>query len=143
MSSDIKSVAKLLLVDNQRKALVLTVGEHKLRPERSYTPDLPGGIVDPGETERGGVVRELKEETGLILDEDGMQLIYTETMYDPHEAKSVSYFLYGCVIDNPPDINLSWEHSDYAWTPLSELDSIDFRSFFKEGIAYALSHSLI
>ena len=62
----LESIAKALVITENKEALVLTVGEHKARPEKSFTPDLPGGVVDPGETEFVAVVRELNEETGLL-----------------------------------------------------------------------------
>lgn len=61
----VESVAKALLVTDQKEALILTIGEYKERPDKSFQPDLPGGLVDPGESERDAVVREIFEETGV------------------------------------------------------------------------------
>lgn len=43
-----ESVAKALVTNDKNEALILTLGEHKERPEKSFRPDLPGGLVDPG-----------------------------------------------------------------------------------------------
>ncbi|MDB5187044.1 MAG: hypothetical protein JWM07_516, partial [Candidatus Saccharibacteria bacterium] len=42
MNTEIESVAKVLIVNGLREALVLILGEHKLNPEKSFLPDLPG-----------------------------------------------------------------------------------------------------
>ena len=63
--TEIESIAKILIVNTQNKALVLTLGKHLQQPEKSYLPDLPGGIVDAGESEHEAVIREVNEECGI------------------------------------------------------------------------------
>lgn len=122
---------------------MLTLGEHHKFPQRSYTPDLPGGIVEPGESEQLAALRETHEECGIRLNEDGLQLAYSETAYYKKENKSVTKLLYLSHINETPAVTLSWEHSDYAWVDVNELQTIDLRPFFNRAIAYALNHELI
>jgi 8-oxo-dGTP pyrophosphatase MutT (NUDIX family) len=140
----IESIAKVLIVDNTRRALILILGKHLKHPEKSFLPDLPGGIVDVGESERDAAVREAKEESGIDLDVKGVYLAYAETEFYPKEKKSVSKLLYISVLDNTPDVSLSWEHSDYKWVPLAELlESTALRPFFQEAVKYSLANDLL
>ena len=140
----LESVAKVLVTTEGKEALVLTVGEHTLRPEKSYTPDLPGGVVDLGETELAAVVRELNEETGIKISPELFTLVYAKTEFFADENKSVSKFLYLLFLQEKPQVNLSWEHSDYSWITLSDLtSSVKFSPFYDEAIKYCLSHELV
>lgn len=135
----IESVAKVLIINNLNEVLILTLGEHKLNPARSFTHDLPGGIVDIGETESYAVVRETEEETGIILDQNKIALAYAKTEYIPLIRKSVTKFFYIAHIEKTPNIKLSWEHSSYKWVPVSGLlGYVKLRPFFEEAIEYSI-----
>jgi 8-oxo-dGTP pyrophosphatase MutT (NUDIX family) len=140
----IESIAKVLIVDNQQRALALTIGVHKANPKSSFLPDLPGGIVDPGESERDAAIRETQEEAGIDLDPTAVRLAYSQTTYSDADRKSVTKLLYIATIDNTPEVTLSWEHQSYEWVPLDTLlATTTFRPFFQEAIAYTLAHDLL
>ena len=130
----LESVAKILIVNSKDEILVLTLGRHLKHPEKSYGPDLPGGVVDPGESEQAAVIREVQEECAIDLDPSKLQLAYTETAYYEKENKSVTKLLYIIRLDGAPSITLSWEHSAYEWVSLNKLQTIDLRPFFNEAI---------
>jgi 8-oxo-dGTP pyrophosphatase MutT (NUDIX family) len=139
-----ESIAKVLIVDTLNGALILTLSEHKTHPERSFLPDLPGGIVDPGESERDAVVRETKEEAGIELEPREIQLVYARTAFFEAESKSVTKLLYITHIEETPEVTLSWEHQAYEWVPLENvLQTITHPSFYREAIEYALARHLI
>ena len=50
----LESIAKILIINGDGNILTLTLSEHLKYPEKSYQPDLPGGIVDAGELENLG-----------------------------------------------------------------------------------------
>ena len=139
----LESIAKILIIDGDGNVLTLTLSEHLKYPEKSYQPDLPGGIVDAGEPEHLGVIREVQEECGIDLDPAKIQLAYTETAYDKKENKSVTKLLYITHLDNTPAVTLSWEHSDYKWVSIAELHNIDLRPFFNRAIQYAIERKII
>jgi 8-oxo-dGTP pyrophosphatase MutT (NUDIX family) len=139
----IESVTKILIINNNQEALVLILGKHLKYPEKSYLPDLPGGIVEPGESEQIAALREAKEEAGIELDPQNVRLAFAETAFYPAEHKSVSKLLYIAQVDGTPAITLSWEHSDYKWVSLEDLESIAFRPFFKQAIEYSRVNKLL
>ena len=142
-NTKLESIAKILIIDGDGNVLTLTLSEHLKYPEKSYQPDLPGGIVDAGEPEHLGVIREVQEECGIDLDPAKIQLAYTETAYDKKENKSVTKLLYITHLDNTPAVTLSWEHSDYKWVSIAELHNIDLRPFFNRAIQYAIERKII
>lgn len=139
----VESIAKVLIVDNQNRGLVLILGKHLKYPEKSFLPDLPGGIVEEGESEQLAAIREAKEECGVDVDAKNIQLAYSETAYYEKENKSVSKLLYIARIDNAPEVTLSWEHSDFKWVPVNELHTVELRPFFKDAVEYAVTNKLI
>ena len=140
----LESVAKVLVVNEKNEALILTVGEYKGRPDRSYKPDLPGGLVDPGENELTAVVRELNEETGIVASPESFQLVYTKTEFYENENKSVSKVLYLLFLTQTPAVTISWEHSEFSWIPLETLmTSVEFRPFYEEAIEYCFLHKIL
>lgn len=139
-----KSVAKIVIVDPMDRALILTIGEYKEHPEKSFTPDLPGGLVENDETQLDGVLRETEEEAGIILDPKDVTLVYAKTAYYPDKNESVSRFLYTSRIDHTPEVTISWEHESFEWVPIDTLlDTKTFRSFYNEAIQYAVAHDLL
>lgn len=139
----IESVAKALLINNHNEALILTLGEHKERPEKSFKPDLPGGLVDPGETEHDAVVREINEETGIVIDKKQLAMVYSSTQFVANESKSVSKHLFTVRLVNNAEVKLSWEHSSYEWVSLEKLMHTELRSFYDEAIKYCFSNGIL
>lgn len=138
------SVAKVLVINEAHQALILTVGEYKGRPDKSFKPDLPGGLVDHGESELQAVVRELSEETGIVAEPAAFTLAYTKTEFFDTEHKSVTKALYLLELASIPDVTLSWEHASFEWVPLNVLmDAIELRPFYHEAIEYCFAHELI
>lgn len=140
---EIETVAKILIIDTQNRGLVLILGKHLKYPEKSYLPDLPGGIVDAGESEQAAVIREVHEECGITLDPRSVQLAYSETAHYEKENKSVTKLFYVAYIEEVSSVTLSWEHSDYKWVALNKLHTIDVRPFFNEAIKYSIQNKLI
>jgi 8-oxo-dGTP pyrophosphatase MutT (NUDIX family) len=137
-----KSVAKVLLINNKQEALILTVGSYRARPDKAFTPDLPGGMVDPGETELDAVQRELIEETGIELNKSAFTLVYTKIM--KVSSASVTRNLFIAHVDHTPEVTISWEHAAYKWVSLDGLlEKVALRPFYKEAVEYSMTHQLL
>ena len=93
----------------------------------------PKGHCKMGETDLQCAKREMKEETGLVINT-------TYTSY--HKLRGAGYFVFAVDGSPRPVVVDSWEIDDAAWFPIAFLDSIDtnvdvsiFRSLMKGQIS--------
>lgn len=117
-----RRVAKALLLDKNDYFLLLTRGDN--HPRLAGFPDLPGGTLETNEEPGHAVLREIKEETGLVLSLDDIDTVYTTT----HIIGDKSYptIVYAGRIDQEkPAVVLSWEHKAYEWAPLDRLADVE------------------
>ena len=61
-----RNVVRVVLLDNENRVLLLQVGERG-NPEFGTAWELPGGGIEAGETHEQAVMRELREETGIVV----------------------------------------------------------------------------
>lgn len=107
------------------KYLIVWSSEWEDNPARSHQPDLPGGIVESGETQLQGLLREMNEEVGFTVPESTLLLAYALT-YDKDDLASL-FELYFTEIDYDPTVVLSWEHERFAWLSADEIIELNIR----------------
>lgn len=82
--------------------------------------ELPGGGVDPGETIQQGAIRELEEETSLVVDKVlGVFEGFDYTTAKKPKARQTNFK----VTVKPSEIHLT-EHDAYRWITLDEIPSL-------------------
>lgn len=109
-------VAKTLIYDPEGNILLLRRSE--THPSYALESDIPGGIIERGETYEGGLARELEEEIGVTVAPDQFTLI--------GERKGMGFTkkrLYELHLTERPTITISWEHASYEWVPGTEYES--------------------
>ena len=104
-----KSSTVALISSN--KILLLKRGETAPWQPNKYC--LPGGGVEVNENLIDAGIRELFEETGIILETSQLTPL---TINYPKYSKLV----FVCNKDNLYDVKLNWEHSDYQWASYIE-----------------------
>lgn len=110
--------------------LIVIVGNEILLLKRSknekYSPlvwCLPSGSVDDNETNEEACIRELKEETGIIIDIKDIKPTTTSYHnYDEYPEINITYFAFAIHLQSKPKVIISEEHDDYMWVDINKID---------------------
>ena len=92
------------------------------RPKGTHLAGLwefPGGKPEPGETERGALIREVREELGVAFS-PGERLAEVEWQY-PDKRVRITFFR-GAITGQPRSL----EGQEIAWVTPAELDRYEF-----------------
>lgn len=101
--------AKVLIRNDRNELLVLYRNEH---PQFGNSADLPGGTVERKEHVAAAAVREVQEETGIVLDISTLEHRVTSRAYG---GVFEQYSLFEATLEATPEVTLSWEHGDFGW----------------------------
>ncbi|WP_454048485.1 NUDIX hydrolase [Cellulomonas sp. Marseille-Q8402] len=140
-----RRAARVLLLDADDR-LLLVRGHDADQPERSWWFTVGGGI-DPGESSLAAAVREVREETGLVLDPgDLVGPVLTRTgifdFYAERCRQDEEFFVarVGSVLDTDAIGRDGWTDveldllDELRWWHLDDLDA-ESREVFPEGLA--------
>ena len=87
------------------------------------TLDLPGGFVDNAETAEQGMVREIKEETGLDIQPENIEYLFSIPNvyhYSGMDIHTLDLFFL-CKVDDVQTVAAADDAADLAWLPLREV----------------------
>jgi len=112
---------KAIIEKDNKILLIKRSGEYG---EISNSWDIPGGRTNFGEEPEDGLKREIKEETGLELNEI-KQILDASTVFK-NEEKHIVRITYLCTVKKT-NIQLSHEHTDIQWVTKEELKNIEFK----------------
>lgn len=141
MRTDI--IQKTVLLNPDGKMLLLRRSETDNR--RPLQWDFPGGVLDEGETLEQGTLREIVEESGLIVESPKIFFAKAEVSRWSNEGQehvtNVVRIYYTAKCDTS-EVGLSYEHSEFAWVDLSQaLEMLEYPRH-KEVIQYILDNKL-
>ena len=99
---------------------LLTIRRSKTAPSGPLHWDLPGGDLDFGEDVKEGIIREIKEETGLE--------VYNLKVIDAISGSDDKneFWVTICYIAQPmtSEVKLSYEHDDFHWVTPEEFQKL-------------------
>lgn len=102
------------------------------RSEKSFDEallwEIPGGTMEIGETVEECLFREIKEEVGLSVEIKGYLYSWKIPRHESHETVGLTFL---CEASNNV-VNLSHEHTNYAWILSSEIHKYNFSEGIKK-----------
>lgn len=105
---------KAVIINKSGK--ILTIRRSATDPHRPLTWDLPGGEVEVGEELEDSLRREIKEETGMEVDEPKLHGVIGRFNQRQEYWVTIAY-----VIKSKTDeVVLSSEHDEYRWVTKEE-----------------------
>ncbi|WP_339149234.1 MULTISPECIES: NUDIX hydrolase [unclassified Sutcliffiella] len=119
-------VAYVLLLDEISGKILIV---KNTGPKGSYYT-LPGGAVEPGETLQLAAVREVKEETGLDVEVNGI-LTVMEAFFEVKGHHAIFFVFKGEVIGGEIEINMPEEIEEVVWMDVEEAEKY---LSFSEGV---------
>jgi 8-oxo-dGTP diphosphatase len=130
--------AKIVLLDAEGKALILR--RSHTHPTDGLMPDIPGGMIEEGETSEAGLIREIKEETGLTIADRDVTLLHNVAFHGIPGVTMDCQLYAARLTDTAPPVTISWEHDEHSWVDLGDLMGLE--TPYQQGVDYATAHGL-
>ena len=113
-----KVSASLVFIESNNKLLLLLTSPNK---NQGLTWSAPGGKLDPGETPLQAAVREVQEETGIVLQPDA--LVDCGKFFARNAWADFILHIYKTKILGPlPSVQLRpQEHTEFRWLTFAEI----------------------
>ncbi len=115
---DLKKNAVAVIVNNDNKFLLLKrINDPKIWQPNKWA--LVGGGIEKGETPEQACKREVKEETGLMVDK------FIKTFSIQRNPDSIEHIFACRYSGEPTDIALDGENTNYGWFDIDEMNYLD------------------
>jgi len=117
-------VPQKALIQKEDKFLIIKRSENAKNYPLHW--DLPGGKLEHGETPKEGLVREVMEETNLVVKVKNPFFSYLET-----QGVFAYVVVYECELISGK-LKLSHEHGEYKWVSKEELKELLIEPYVKK-----------
>ena len=140
-----KSLIRYIKEDTQKKftdIIVICNGELLLLRRANYMKTFggkwcfPGGHIDKGEKSETAILRELKEETGIVL--DSVPKLWKTWEYSNGDISDI----YKVYLDTKPEVKISREHAQYKWVKIDVKELEKYKEKFA-GESYSIIEEIL
>lgn len=118
-------IVKGIIINNKRILTLKRASIEEFAPNRW---EFPGGKLEDGEGIEEGLLREIREETGLEC--KIIRILYASDFTTKHTGDS-KILAYLCSTDTY-EVTLSHEHDDYKWADRHEMREIIFSEILND-----------
>jgi ADP-ribose pyrophosphatase YjhB (NUDIX family) len=101
--------------------ILLVRRNEKKRKKYGFDWGLVGGKLEPGESLVEGIVREAKEETGLVITKEQLNFLFFDEIVLKERQFTGVQFNYAISIDENTPIAVNEESDGYVWFPIDKL----------------------
>jgi len=124
---------KVIIKNNNGDILLLKRTSQFLLPADSEESwDIPGGRIEPDESLRDALAREVKEEISVDLDGNPELLVAQDIFVQSRDLHVVRLtYTHQQPVDS---LTLSDEHSEYKWFSKDELQNVRVEPFLQEAL---------
>jgi 8-oxo-dGTP diphosphatase len=136
-SDSVPVVAKAYVVYGGKVLLMRRSATDTQQPGRF---DIPGGSVEEGESVLQGVLREIREESGLAIEQDQIRELTDFGVGSNEPTVEKHVFLAQASTDT---VTLSSEHNEYTWISPEEALRIFPHPFYSVALRHALEQQLL
>lgn len=116
-----------LILNEQNKVLITKRSKHD-----NYFPlawDIPGGSVDMGETVVEALIREVKEETNIVVTPIKPIYVHADLTWVPD--KQLIQIVYQCACNGGDIILDQEEHDEYQWVAYDDIGKFECIAFLE------------
>lgn len=140
-----KSLIRYIKEDTQKKftdIIVICNGELLLLRRANYMKTFggkwcfPGGHIDKGEKSETAILRELKEETGIVV--DSVPKLWKTWKYSNGDTSDI----YKIYLDTLPEVKISREHAQYKWVKIDVKELEKYKEKFA-GESYSIIEEIL
>ncbi len=114
------NVVRVVIQDSKGRILLLKRASSQKWPNRW---SLPGGKINEGESAKEACRREIKEETGLLL--DSLEFLFFSENLTETDANNKKYIISYFLGKSSGKVNINKESSQYEWVAPKEIGTLD------------------
>lgn len=130
LTENVKVLQKAVLIHGGKFLILKRSDDATSRPGKW---DLPGGNMEWPEVQKDQtnlhedeIIREIVEETGIIVNDFALESTYLSSYYQADKEILTLILGWSVQLFQQPEVKISAEHTEYAWIRAEELNSYDF-----------------